>query len=294
MRLADFYRRAAASLEGIYPPAEAQAMVRALLESVTGLSGYSYVSEPSRDISGEALEALESGLGRLLSCEPLQYVTGRAWFCGHAFRVSPDVLIPRPETELLVEEALSGLSEAGALPDAAPVRALDLCTGSGCIAWSLAIARPGTEVTAVDISEAALELARSQDFPGEKLPSGVVAPVFLCADVLEGPRGCGSGLDLIVANPPYILPSQRSAMRPNVLDYEPELALFVPEDDPLLFYRAVVAWAGALLRPGGRLLVEINDALAPETATLFSDAGLRDVRVMPDLSGRDRMVGGLL
>jgi len=285
MLLAEFIRSGIQALEALYPEPEARSMVLRLCEERLGVKSYTHVLEPSYAIPEVSEERLRADMGRLEQGEPLQYVLGSAEFCGHRFRVGPGVLIPRPETEQLVEEAAAF---ARALDHSA--RILDLCTGSGCIAWSLAMAVPGAELSAVDISEVALDTAVAQDFHGEELPSGLIRPRFLRADVLAGPDADLGTFDLIVSNPPYILPSQRPEMRPNVLKHEPALALFVPEDDPLLFYRAVASWSMALLRPGGACMVEINDALGQETSSLFKASGFSDVSLLQDLSGRDRFV----
>ena len=169
---------------------------------------------------------------------------------------------------------------------------LDLCTGSGCIAWTLALEMPGSEVTAVDISDGALAVASSQDFSEEVDRTGAVSPVFVKADVLAGPSvsGLSGRYDILVSNPPYVMDKEKALMRPNVLDHEPHLALFVSDEDPLVFYRAIAGWALAVLKPDGYGIVEINEALGLRTADLFRAAGLRDVKVIKDLSDRDRFV----
>ena len=298
MLLAQFIRQASASLEALYPPGEARSLVERLVEEVQGVKAYVAVLEPSL----EAVPELSAGLERLLAGEPLQYVTGVQEFYGRRFRVAPGVLIPRPETELLVRESC-----IRALQLDAP-RVLDLCTGSGCIAWSVALDAPGARVTAVDISDEALAVARAQnpvDLSTEGAESGgpytngadfeYGNPRFIKADVLGDLSELQSGsFDILVANPPYIRESERAAMHRNVLDYEPALALFVPDDDPLLFYRAIARHAKRLLAPGGWGMVEINEALGPETAAVFVDAGLRKVQIIPDFFLRDRFVSFIL
>ena len=151
---------------------------------------------------------------------------------------------------------------------------------------------PGAEVTAVDISDGALAVAAGQQYGSAAAgcPCEVVAPKFIKADVLAGPvEGLGT-FDMILSNPPYVMDSEKALMRKNVLEHEPWLALFVPDDDPLLFYRAVAAWARQLLKPDGLCLVEINEALGRQTAEVFEDAGFRDVEVLQDLNSRDRFV----
>ena len=151
---------------------------------------------------------------------------------------------------------------------------------------------PGSEVTAVDISDGALAVASSQDFSEEIDRTGAVSPVFVKADVLAGPSvsGLSGRYDILVSNPPYVMDKEKELMRPNVLDHEPHLALFVSDEDPLVFYRAIAGWALAVLKPDGYAIVEINEALGLRTADLFRAAGLRDVKVIKDLSDRDRFV----
>ena len=167
------------------------------------------------------------------------------------------------------------------------------CTGSGCIAWTLALERPGTEVVAVDISDGALEVASSQDFADEIKRTGAYAPAFVKADVLADVPAHGhfaKVFDVILSNPPYVMDKEKALMRTNVLDHEPHLALFVSDEDPLLFYRAVARWASRLLSSTGFGVVEINEAFGAETAQVFIDAGFPISRVLQDFSGRDRFV----
>ena len=177
---------------------------------------------------------------------------------------------------------------------------LDLCTGSGCIAWSIALEIRDAEVTGVDLSETALSYARQQ-FGGtppssaDSLSSSADliggSPSFLQADVLDTEQAFEGGpFDLIVSNPPYVLERERAQMRPNVLDWEPALALFVPDEDPLLFYRAIARWSQRFLRPGGVGIVEINEALGSETADIFREAGFKNVQNLPDFYKKVRFV----
>lgn len=292
MLLSDFIRYAERSLSDLYPSPEARGIVSMLCSARLGVKSYTHIVEPGYTVPEELLPGLESDLGRLRASEPVQYVLGYAEFCGRRFHVDRRVLIPRPETELLVSLASEIMRAAGGKP-----RVLDLCTGSGCIAWSLALDFPGAEVTAADISHDALEVARSQfsgpdpESPGSSLVSS--GPEFVLADVLgpvpapierKGPFG------LIVSNPPYVMQKERPSMRRNVLDYEPGLALFVPDDDPLVFYRACARWTDALLAPDGCALFEINEALGDEAASLMRSFGFGSAEVLPDLSGRARFV----
>jgi release factor glutamine methyltransferase len=246
--------------------------------------------EVADDLAEEALSAFR----RMASGEPLQYVTGFADFYGRKFCVTPDVLIPRPETEILCHNVLAeGMGCQGPSEHLATIPSvLDLCTGSGCIAWTLALEMPGADVTAVDISDGALAVASSQDFVEEIARTGAHAPKFIKADVLAGPSAAGIAgqYDILVSNPPYVMDKEKALMRANVLEHEPHLSLFVSDDDPLIFYRAIADWALAVLKPGGYCIVEINEALGPETAAIYEAAGFTEVRIVKDLSDRDRFV----
>lgn len=282
MLLADFIRESSKELEALYPAPEARNMVLLLCESRLGVKNYTHITEPETEIASGRVPGLMEDLKRLLTGEPLQYVLGSAEFFGRTFKVNPGVLIPRPETEELIVHAKRLVSSK-----AAP-RILDLCTGSGCIAWTLAFELPGSKVQAVDISDAALEVAASQ-FPasGDGIHS---TPVFMQGDVL-GPLDLPEcAFDLLVSNPPYIKEEEKAEMRKNVLDFEPEIALFVPDSDPLVFYRAVARHAARLLAPAAVGVVEINEKLGPETAAVFEAEGLEDVRVEKDIFGKDRFV----
>lgn len=278
MLLRDFIQEGRGALLLLYPAPEAGNIITQLFSARLGLPPHIPLVHPETEIPSEGLRQMQRDLTRLLAGEPLQYVLGKAPFYGRDFRVNPAVLIPRPETELLVERALGCIETTG--PGA---RVLDLCTGSGCIAWSLLMERPDIQVVGVDLSPEALAVARTQ-FPGAP------APRFLLADVLERPHIDGGPFDLLVSNPPYILERQQAQMRINVLDFEPGMALFVPDDDPLRFYYAIADIAARQLAPGGTGIVEINDTLGPETAQVFSQAGFSGVSLLPDLSGRDRFV----
>lgn len=283
MLLTAFLTEGTAALEPLYPRREARSLLLMLCEAHLGVQRHTPIIEPSYEIPSDRLPSLLDALERLKKGEPVQYVLGFSEFLGRRFRVSPAVLIPRPETEQLVQAAVDILR---GLPRGA--RVLDLCTGSGCIAWSLAMEVPGTSVVGVDISQDALQVAQNQDFT---MGAGAQAPVFVHADILAPAQPFPFGpFDLIVSNPPYIMEREKARMRPNVLDFEPSLALFVPDSDPLLFYRAVAAWSSRLLTPGGTGLVEINETLGGDTAELFASAGFSDVRQMKDFFDKDRFV----
>lgn len=278
MLLSDFIRSGAQALESLYPSPEARGMVLMLCQDRLGVKSYTHVVDPGFEVPADRLEGLQDDLSRLLKGEPLQYVTGICEFFGRSFKVSPAVLIPRPETEILVREAVTR-----ALDLDRPLRVLDLCTGSGCIAWSVALEVPFAEVVGVDISEDALEVAGSQfDASGVR---------FVKADVLDAAADFGPGrFDMVLSNPPYIMDSEKPLMRSNVLDYEPDIALFVRDGDPLVFYRAVAHHASRLLVPGGSGMVEINERLGAETAEVFMSAGMEKVEILKDFFGKDRFI----
>ena len=274
MLLSQFISEGSRRLEALYPPREARSLVMRLVEDVGGFLPYDHIVRPSLEAPAALTEALE----RLMEGEPLQYVTGFQEFYGRRFYVRPGVLIPRPETEILVREAC-----LRAMQMEAP-RVLDLCTGSGCIAWSIALEVPGAQVIGVDISDEALAVARVQN-------TALDAPRFIKVDILdEGVTFPGEPFDILVANPPYIRESEKALMHRNVLDHEPPEALFVPDEDPLVFYRAIAAHAVRSLVPGGWGMVEINEALGPQTAAVFEDAGLHKVQIIRDFFERDRFV----
>ena len=288
MLLRDLISKGTETISQAFPEREAREMVLMFLQHSIGVTRHTHILEPSYEVSEEASAEAMRAFGRMAAGEPVQYIIGKAYFYDREFNVTPDVLIPRPETELLVREAVNWARRSGR----ETMRIADLCTGSGCIAWSMAMELPGAEVTAVDISDGALAVAAGQQYGSAAAgcPCEVVAPKFIKADVLAGPvEGLGT-FDMILSNPPYVMDSEKALMRKNVLEHEPWLALFVPDDDPLLFYRAVAAWARQLLKPDGLCLVEINEALGRQTAEVFEDAGFRDVEVLQDLNSRDRFV----
>ena len=285
MFLRDFLKEGSARLESLYPAPEAMNIMLMLCQERIGTSRYTHIVEPGYSVAEEALGQLTADLDRLSSGEPVQYVLGYSEFCGLRFKVGPGVLIPRPETEILCQEAIK---VCGGARD---IRILDLCTGSGCIAWTMALKVPGATVVGVDLSDEALSIATSQDFSKELEESGAKAPVFVKADVLDDPSSFGDSLfDLILSNPPYIKESEKAFMRTNVLDHEPSLALFVPDEDPLLFYRAIARWSGMLLAPGGTGITEINELLGVETRDLFSRQGFAEVSIIKDFYDKDRFV----
>lgn len=287
-------------LTSLYGQQEAKAMTRMLLEDLFSLSFADILCGATEHLSDADTLRLQQSVARLLDAEPLQYVTGTAFFCGHPFHVAPGVLIPRPETEWIVDTAVNLVTSS------AP-RILDIGTGSGCIAISisLALADRHCHTEAWDISEDALRIAtdnaerlgaevefrrrdalrleeeKSEEMRLEKEKGGAVVTSGLDA---------AESWDIIVSNPPYICNREAADMHANVLRHEPHLALFVPDTDPLLFYRAIACYAMRNLRKGGWLLFECNTLYAHDTAQMASDMGFATSVVEDDCFGKPRFV----
>lgn len=271
----------AAALATIYPTQEAESMAGLVLEHLlhlTPLQRRMQAQEPVPEETQAQVPALQE---RLLRHEPVQYVLKEAWFMDLALEVTPATLIPRPETEELVQLIVQEQQGRGA-----GLSVLDVGTGSGCIPVALCRALQPTQITAVDISAAALAVARRN---AERYGCEID---FQQLDILtEAPRMLlPHTLDVLVSNPPYVLEKERALMRPNVLDFEPATALFVPDHDPLLFYRRIAELGTTLLRPGGALYFEINEQYAAETVALLTTLGYAAAEARSDIFGKARMV----
>lgn len=260
----------------VYGKQEAGSVCRIIVEDALGIPYLSVLTEPEAE-SHASEEVLTRIVLDIRSMRPVQYITGRTVFCGLEFSVDHSVLIPRPETEELANLIIS--QYAGRRP-----AILDIGTGSGCIAVSLARHIPGSKVTAADVSSTALDTARKNAMINE------VQVEFIRCDILTD---CLDGTyDIIVSNPPYVTESETSLMRRNVLEYEPHLALFVPDNDPLLFYRRIAESGREMLGDGGRLYFEINPNFACQTAELMENKGYGGVTVINDIYERPRIVYG--
>ena len=287
-------------LQKVYAPGEARALARMALEERFGMTLTDIMFGKVTELSGEKAEELEKIILRLEKSEPIQYILGYETFCGQRFHVAPGVLIPRPETEELVEKAfhlLFGKREeevckGNAIPTKrnAEKRVVDIGTGSGCIAVSIALkgkaAGINLNVTGWDISDEALLIAKRND---EYLKAGVT---FEKKDILSEQRRKenSSYWDLIVSNPPYICLSERNTMERNILDYEPHTALFVPDNDSLLFYRAIALFALHALKNGGFLAFEINQRFGKEVCGMLTSLGFKDVSLTSDQFSNPRIV----
>ena len=265
-------------LAGIAEPQEVQAMIRVICEDVFNYDPVDVALRQESELPDFAPERIADIIARLRRHEPLQYIVGSARFHGHRFAVTPAVLIPRPETEQLVDLIIDE-------NEGSDLRVLDMGTGSGCIAISLARALKFAQVDALDVSRDALEVAR------KNAADLKVKVRFFESDMLS-PQPAAR-YDIIVSNPPYVCWSERDAMDRNVKDYEPGQALFVPDNDPLLFYKAIVPYAAQSLERGGKLYLEINQRFGNEVKRLMQDNGFDEVRIIEDSYGKVRFVAAI-
>ena len=264
-------------LNGLYPETEIKAFTRIILEHVCGLDYTARILMRENTIDPRCNGLITEIVDRLKKYEPIQYILGETEFFGLKLKVNQAVLIPRPETEELVQ----WIAETEIPADS---RILDVGTGSGCIALAVKKQFPDATVSAVDISVHALETARKN---GEINNLNVN---FFQADILTWENSGWEIYDLIVSNPPYVRESEKEAMFPNVLKYEPESALFVSDSDPLLFYRRIAEFAQKLLNETGWLFFEINEKSGMQTAQLLEKKGFRAIEIKKDLFGKERMI----
>lgn len=271
---ADIVAHIASSIETLYTQPERMRIARLVAAALRNENELRYLTDPNEIIDID----IEQAVKELAAGRPLQYVTGKTEFCGEEFSVREGVLIPRPETEELVMWA-KDVSKAFTSP-----RILDLCTGSGCIAISLKKLIPAADVTAIDLSAEALAIAKEN---ATKLKTNVC---FLQDDVLQGVKTLkGEEFDIIVSNPPYIPSSERTTMHINVTRYEPAMALFVEDDDPLIFYREIARFAAQALSKNGVLLFEIHELLAEQTLQMLIEEGFH-AELRHDFLSKPRMI----
>ena len=288
------------SLTPLYDAGEAQAIVRTVLDVEYGMTLTDIICGKVNELSSDEERNLEEIIARLQNGEPVQYVLGEADFAGRTFHVEPGVLIPRPETAELcqwIEEEVSS-QEADERK-----QILDICTGSGCIAITLGLTIPNSEVTGWDISEDALRIAQGNV---EMLKAGNVRIEYQdalmlpkaeeaeeAAEISEATKSESSlskGWNVIVSNPPYICEKEKADMEKNVLEHEPSIALFVPDEDPLKFYRAIAEYASSALKPEGALYFEINPIYEKETREMLQSLGFKDIETKEDAFGKKRMM----
>ena len=280
MKLSVFRNNFTATLAAFYPDQEINTFFFRLVEVYLGMERIDITLNKDRILNENEQKTLKNAQNRLKNGEPLQYILGSTEFYGLIFQVNPDVLIPRPETEELVEWIISDQEQSST---SEKVSVLDIGTGSGCIAVTLAKNLPNFEVSALDLSAEALKTA------SKNAEINKVNLNFEQADVLKMDK-LSKEYDIIVSNPPYVRKLEKASMHKNVLDHEPETALFVENDDPLIFYRKIAALAFAHLKPGGKLYFEINQYLEEETRDLVKNIGFLEVQTRNDLFKNPRML----
>lgn len=268
------------TLSPIYSKGEIKNIIRIIFENLKNYSQVDIIMNQDEVLSDYIKQKIDVILKRLLNREPIQYIFSEAYFQGMTLKVSPDTLIPRPETEELVDIIIKENTKSD-------LHILDIGTGSGAIAIALARALRFPVVDAIDISSGAIDIAK------ENAISLKVKINFMIKDILSIENPPENIYDIIVSNPPYITNEEKTSMEVNVLDYEPHSALFVPDNEPLLFYTAISSYAKQALRPGGRIYFEINNKFGKETANLLSDCGFSSVNITKDMYGLDRFVSAI-
>ncbi len=274
-------------LDGIYPSEEVESFFFLLVENFLKLSKVDTVLQKQDEVSEAIQKQFKSVIKRLQTHEPIQYILGSTEFYGLNFKVTPATLIPRPETEELVDwiirESISPSKGVRGMFRKPPLQLLDIGTGSGCIAISLANNLPNAEVSAIDISEDALKVAL------ENALYNKVAVNFIQQDILKS-ENLPQKYDVIVSNPPYVRNSEKERMQKNVLDFEPPSALFVEDNNPLLFYSKIIQLAKNYLNPKGFLFFEINEYLSEEVIQLLESESFINIELKKDFFGKDRMI----
>ena len=264
-------------LSPLYSTGEIKNIVRIIFENIKNYSQVDIIMNQDEILSQFIKDKVDMILKRLVNHEPIQYIFNEAYFQGLTLKVTPDTLIPRPETEELIDIIVKENNQSD-------LHVLDIGTGSGAIAIALAKSLKFPIVDAIDISQKAIDIAQ------ENAKAHKVKINFFIRDILSVEIPTNSVYDIIVSNPPYITLREKDSMEPNVLDYEPHTALFVPDNDPLMFYRAITLYAVYALNPGGRIYFEINSLYGKETAKLLSDNNFIDVDIIKDMYGLDRFV----
>ncbi|NOY38470.1 MAG: peptide chain release factor N(5)-glutamine methyltransferase [Chlorobi bacterium] len=267
-------------LRTLHPPEEADAMGYLIIEHTCSLSRIEFLRSPSLPVTPGSWSKVKDILGELKHRRPLQYIIGHTTFYDHKIRLNPHVLIPRPETEELVHWFLQVVNTP-----AAPLNILDTGTGSGCIAIALAARIPQVKIFACDVSEKALVTAR------QNARANNVSITFFQMDIQNPDKTFDPGFfNHIISNPPYIPISDKAALQPEVSRYEPAKALFVPEDDPLIFYRAILNFSSEALHPDGMLFFEVHERFSGSVAELCRHTGFPDTVIRKDLNGKERMI----
>ncbi|MCC8410268.1 peptide chain release factor N(5)-glutamine methyltransferase [Mucilaginibacter sp. UR6-1] len=278
----DVFNKFRQRLAAVYDAQETEALTLAAIAEITQLGRAGIKAFPERELSNEQSARLDDIATQLQSGKPLQYVLGKAEFYGLTFNVNPSVLIPRPETEELVEWVIGSLG-IGQWSLVQGANILDIGTGSGCIAISLKKNLAAADVSAMDISADALQTAQGNAVLNR------VEVNFMERDILSA-KPDAAKYDVIVSNPPYVTSHDKRQMHTNVTDFEPHTALFVPDEEPLLFYKVIADYALQALKNPGMLFFEINESYGTETVAMLAAKGFTDIELRKDMSGRDRMI----
>jgi release factor glutamine methyltransferase len=278
MSIADLRTKYREELSGKYPAGETDAIFFLLLQHYAGITRTGFFSGNGNALPEENMVSMNSALQRLRNHEPVQYIIGEMEFCGLRIKVNPSVLIPRPETEEMVQLIKSQISN----PE---FQMIDVCSGSGCIAIAMKNYFPRAAVMALELSEEAIAMAK------ENAHLNQTEINFVRGDVFNPPAELKNyTFDILVSNPPYVLPSEKDSMGPNVYDHEPQVAVFVPENKPLMFYDAISSLALKRLKPGGTLWFESDEDRADDVGNLVRGKKFADVKVHTDLSGKKRFI----
>ncbi len=274
----DIRNHLAGELKEIYPETEIEALTRIIIDFTAGEGKKFLITPENRSpVTKETAEKVIAICAGLKDRKPIQYILGETFFYGCTIRVTADTLIPRQETEVLVDLIIKeNRGYSGTI--------IDIGTGSGCIAVALAVNLPGSHLLATDISPGALAVASGNAALNN------VAVSFFNSDIFDPDFQTPGTAGIIVSNPPYVRDSEKKLMNRNVLDFEPHTALFVSDNDPLVYYRAILGFARRVLNPGGKLYLEINEALGTELAKLIESSGYYTVKVVKDLNEKDRII----
>ena len=257
-------------------------MFSQLTTHITQLSKVQQLTEPNYRVTESQINSYNKAIAQLLQHKPIQYIIGYEWFYGLKFEVNEHTLIPRPETEELVHYIINKYKK-----NTANLNCIDVGTGSGCIGISLYKNMHNANVTLCDISSEALAIAKKNALQNN------CTVEYLTTDILNWEHYKWESYDVVVSNPPYVMEQEKLTMHANVVNYEPHTALFVPNNDPLLFYKAIGAMAQVTLKPQGLLCVEINEALGAETAQLFTQLNFTQVTIITDMHGKQRFVSAI-
>lgn len=289
MQVQEAFIKLRQELAALYDERESEQIAHWVIENLTGHSRSARILHKTEELTPAQESLFTQYITELLHWRPVQYVLGEAWFAGMKFFVDERVLVPRPETEELVEEVKREIeNRKSKVESLQPLRVLDVGTGSGCIAISLKKKKPQWEIWAVDLSTDALEVAKQN-------ATNLAAEInFVQIDMLnEKSRADLPVFDMIISNPPYIPLNDKAEMRENVLLHEPHLALFVSDDDPLIFYKEIIIFANTNLKPTGSLFFEIHEQLAEQVGSILSANNYDQILLKQDMQGRDRMISAV-